>query len=225
MTSPSPRGSLWLRCASVLLLFAGLYVLFQVYDVGDAASKAWMDAHVRHHGARGVLVYVGLVALLTGMGVPRQLCSALGGYVFGACQGTLWATLGTGLACCCCFSYARFLGQDWLHRHYEAKVRGFNGFICQSPFLLTLLIRIVPLGSNFLTNFIAGMSRIPALPFLGGSLVGFTIQNAIFALLGSGVRAAQSWQTPLSIALYVTSLGLGVVVYRRYRAYHAHNNR
>ena len=210
------RGLL-LRGFSVLFLCAGLFWLFNTLPLSNAATETWMDAHVRHQGVRGVLAYVGVVTLLTGVGVPRQLCSTLGGYVFGAWFGTLWATVGTALACCVCFGYARFLGQAWIQRRFGMRIQAFDAFLCQSPFTLTVMVRIVPLGSNFLTNFLAGVSSIPAPAFLGGSLLGFSVQNAIFAMLGSGLHTASAWHTGLSALLYVVSLGLGYVIYRRYK--------
>lgn len=211
------RRGLAVRALSLFIVCCAAYVLFVVYGVGEAASEAWTDQHVRGQGARGVFLYVGLTTLLTAFGVPRQACAFLGGYVFGIWHGMLWATVGTGLACCLCFSYARFLGRTWVRRRFGARLRSFNVFICQSPFTLTLLIRIMPLGSNFLTNFLAGVSPIPALPFLGGSMAGFTIQNLIFAMLGSGLHVAEGWRTVGGVLLYTASLGLGYVLYRRYK--------
>lgn len=211
------RGALW-RVLSLLLVAVTVLVLFGKYGLNTVATEQWMDAHVRGQGLRGVLVYTALVALLTGVGVPRQICSFLGGYVFGMLQGTLWATVGTTLACIVCFNYARFLGQDWVQRRYGHRIAPLQNFICQSPFLLTVLIRIVPLGSNFLTNFLAGVSKIPALPFLSGSCCGFVIQNLIFAMLGSGLQISSGSRTALSAVLYMLSLSVGWWIYRRYRA-------
>ncbi len=206
-----------LRILSIVTYMALVLILLGFFDLGDAASEVWMDANVRGKGTFGILIYIALVTLLIAIGVPRQICSLMGGYVFGLWQGTLWATVGTALACIICFSYARFLGQAWLHQKYGHKLSIFNDFLCQSPFLLTLVVRIVPLGSNFLTNFLAGISRIPAIPFLSGSIVGFTIQNFIFAMLGSGLQLTESTHTFYSIALYIISLTLGYWVYYRYK--------
>ncbi len=212
-------GSAIFRACS-LGLFLGLLGMTWLYlDVHTLLDEEWMDAHVRSAGILGVGIYVCLVTCLTAMGVPRQACSLFGGYVFGMWYGTLWATLGTVFACLLCFSYARFLGQNWLQKRYAHKLHNFNDFICQSPFLLTLVVRIVPLGSNFLTNFLAGMSPIPAKAFLGGSAVGFTVQNFIFATMGSGFRMQGGQEFYISAALYVISLSMGYLVYKRYKAH------
>ncbi len=205
------------RTLSLGIFLALLAMAWSILDVSSILQESWMDTYVRQAGNLGIIIYVGIVTLLTAMGIPRQACSLLGGYVFGMWYGTLWATLGTALACTLCFSYARFLGQDWLQKRYGHKLASFNDFLCQSPFLLTLVVRIVPLGSNFLTNFLAGMSKIPAAAFLGGSTVGFTVQNFIFATMGSGFRPQGEQELLLSASLYIISLSLGYWVYRRYK--------
>ena len=53
---------------------------------------------------------------------------------------------------------------------------------------MTLLIRLLPVGNNFATSLAAGVSRVPARPFLLGSLLGYMPQTMVFALAGSGVE-------------------------------------
>ncbi len=207
----------FLRIASLVFCCFFALLCWTYFDIGKVLEENWMDTYIRHQGITGISLYVSLVALLTAMGVPRQVCSLLGGYVFGMWYGALWATIGTTIACTLCFSYARFLGQDWIHKKYGHKFESFNSFLCQSPFLLTLVVRIVPLGSNFLTNFLAGISRIPAGAFLGGSSVGFFVQNFIFATMGSGFRLDGKQELFISGILYVISLSMGYWVYKRYK--------
>ncbi len=205
------------RIFSLFICFGVLFILFYVFQVGNATTEQWMDTHVRHAGIRGILLYIGVVTVVTAVGIPRQLCSLLGGYVFGLWWGTLWATVGTSFACILCFSYARFLGQTWLQKRYRKKLIILNDFLCQSPFLLTFIVRIVPLGSNFLTNFLAGISLIPARSFFAGSVLGFSVQNFIFAMLGSGLQLHTQTHMLYSTVLYIISLSLAYWVYRHYK--------
>jgi uncharacterized membrane protein YdjX (TVP38/TMEM64 family) len=72
-------------------------------------------------------------------------------------------------------------------------------------------------GSNVVTNLIAGVSRIPRPAFFLGSLVGYLPQTLIFALAGSGLTVGSRWQLGLSILLFVVSGLLGVRLYRKLR--------
>ncbi len=82
---------------------------------------------------------------------------------------------------------------------------------------MAMLIRLLPVGSNVITNLLAGVSSVPLLPFLAGSLIGYLPQTVIFVLLGSGVNVQPVWRTAASVALFVASGLLGVVLYRRMR--------
>lgn len=82
---------------------------------------------------------------------------------------------------------------------------------------MTLLIRFLPVGSNLLTNLVAGVSAVRWLPFMAGSALGYIPQTLIFVLLGSGIHIDPVFRISLSVALFVVSGGLGVYLYRRYR--------
>jgi uncharacterized membrane protein YdjX (TVP38/TMEM64 family) len=75
----------------------------------------------------------------------------------------------------------------------------------------------MPVGSNILTNLLAGVSSVPALPFLLGSALGFVPQTAIFALLGSGFKVDLAWRVSLSAVLFALSTWLGWRIYRARR--------
>ncbi len=210
-------NSVLLRAFSFIVVLCLAFFLFFVMDIGKTLDKEWMDNFVRNQGVQGVVIYLGIVTILTAMGIPRQACSLLGGYIFGMWLGTLFATIANAMACCLCFCYARFLGQKWIREKYAHKMQNFTDFICQSPFMLTLVVRIIPLGSNFLTNFLAGVSPIPARSFLSGSAIGFSIQNFIFATMGSGLHLEGTRKFIISAILYIVSLSLGFWVYKRYK--------
>ncbi len=82
---------------------------------------------------------------------------------------------------------------------------------------MTLLIRFLPLGSNFLINLAAGVSRVPALPFISGSAIGYVPQMVVFALMGSGIGLDPELRISLSAVLFMLSGFLGIHLYRKHR--------
>ena len=82
---------------------------------------------------------------------------------------------------------------------------------------MTLLIRLLPLGSNLVTNLVAGVSSVWATAFITGSMVGYVPQTVIFALLGSGISLEPELRITLSTVLFVLSGALGYYLYRRYK--------
>ncbi|MDE0539706.1 MAG: SNARE associated Golgi protein, partial [Rhodospirillales bacterium] len=85
---------------------------------------------------------------------------------------------------------------------------------------MTLLIRLLPAGSNFLTNLAAGVSSARFPLFLAGSAIGYIPQMVVFALLGSGINLDPGLRISASVVLFFVSAGLGIYLFRRVR--HGH---
>ena len=82
---------------------------------------------------------------------------------------------------------------------------------------MTLLIRLLPVGNNFATSLTAGVSRVPARPFLLGSLLGYLPQTVVFALAGSGIEMGARYRVAIAALMFVVSGAIGIWLYRRYR--------
>jgi len=80
-----------------------------------------------------------------------------------------------------------------------------------------VVIRLLPLGSNWMVNIAAGASGVRSVPFFLGSALGYIPQMLIFALVGSGTRVDQFWQVAIAMAMLVVAVVLGVWLYRKYR--------
>ncbi len=206
-----------LKGAFVFLGLAAAIALLRLSGLHDALDTAWVDANIRDHGFSGLALYLGVGCLLTAVGMPRQVVGFLGGYAFGAALGTVWGTLATAMGCVVTFYYARLAGQSFVARRFSRRVAKINAFLGRDPFTMSFIIRCLPVGNNMLTNLLAGVSAIPALPFFAGSAAGYVPQTFIFALLGSGVRVSPELRTTASAVLFVVSSLLGYLLYRRYR--------
>lgn len=203
-----------------LVLFVSLVVLgvlIKTTEIGNLFDEAWIDSYVRGRGVRGQLLFLALGWGMTSVGLPRQLVAFLGGYAFGFVLGTVLALTATTLGCITAFMFARLLGRDMVARRFSDRVRRIDGFLSENPLAMTLLIRLLPLGSNFATNLAAGVSAVPALSFFTGSAIGYVPQMVVFALVGSGISLDPGFRIILSAVLFVVSGLLGIHLYRRYR--------
>jgi len=187
------------------------------YLLSLGIDESWIDETVRGQGLKGWLIFVAVGGLFAAVGFPRQVLAFLGGYAFGVVKGATISVLATGVGCILTFTYARLLGRSFVKRKFPRKIKRIDDFLSDSPFLMTLLIRLLPAGSNLVTNAAAGVSGVRALPFIVGSLVGYIPQMIVFALAGSGVDVDPVWRIGLSVVLFVLSGVLGVYLYRRYR--------
>ena len=206
-----------LRGLAIMATLAGALYLWEAQDLGNVLTNDWIDTHIKGQGIAGELLFLGLAALATGVGLPRQVVSGLAGYAFGLTLGSGLALLGTVLGCVGSFYYARLLARAPLQKKFSGRVRRLDDFLHDHPFSMTLLVRMLPVGSNVATNLAAGVSSIRALPFFGGSALGYAPQTIIFALLGSGVAVDPALRITLSLVLFVASGLMGVYLYRRFR--------
>jgi uncharacterized membrane protein YdjX (TVP38/TMEM64 family) len=180
-------------------------------------SESWIDAQVRGKGVPGELLFVAVGGLATALAAPRQIVSFLAGYAFGLGLGTALALAATELGCMLAFFYARVIGRPLVAKRLGARVRRIESFLAANPFSMTLLIRLLPVGSNFATSLAAGVSRVPTVPFLLGSLAGYLPQTLVFTLAGSGLEVGGGLRLALSVVFFVVSGAIGIWLYRRYR--------
>lgn len=200
-----------------ILSLALLGYLFKISDLGSSVNEAWIDARVRGHGLNGALLFLLMGGLLTAVGLPRQIIAFLGGYAFSVGLGTLLGAFAALFGCVLSFSYARFFGQALLRARLGERAGRFDRFIRVHPISMTMLVRLLPVGNNLLTNLAAGISGIRASHFFLGTLIGYVPQTLVFALVGSGVHIAPWVKLTLAIGLFLVSGVLGVWLYRRFR--------
>jgi uncharacterized membrane protein YdjX (TVP38/TMEM64 family) len=206
-----------LKGLGLILSLALFAYLFNASDLGNSMNEAWIDARIRDHGVEGELLFLMMGAIFTAVGLPRQIIAFLAGYAFDLLLGTLLGALAALLGCVITFAYARLFGKGLLQARLGARAKRFDLFVHDHPFSMTLLIRLLPVGSNVLTNLAAGISSIRPKAFFSGSLVGYLPQTVVFALIGSGVDIAPGLKLAGSVSLFLISGALGVYMYRRHR--------
>ena len=158
------------------------------------------------------------LALATSIGLPRQIAALVAGINLGAFIGMIIATLAATLGCLITFSVARHLLSDKITDKYPNKLEKLSAFLGEQTFLKAIIIRILPLGSNFLTNIIAGVSKVSMPAYVSGSFVGFIPQMMIFSLAGSGIRLGAQNEIIASVTLFVIALLLTAYLVRKYKA-------
>ncbi len=203
-----------------LLVLISIGLILSSLGAWDGINEQWIDAHIRNQGFSGVLTFVGFCALFTACGFPRQLAAFLGGYAFGFISGTLLATIATALGCTLSFYVAKIIARPTIRKKYPAKIKAIHSFLDHKTFSKTIIIRLLPVGSNLVTNLVAGVARINVKAFVAGSFVGYLPQMIVFALAGSGIEVMSVWKISISIALFIVSSILSGYLYRDYKKNH-----
>jgi uncharacterized membrane protein YdjX (TVP38/TMEM64 family) len=217
MSSPLASLKPYLRGLVLIASFVAVGYLVKVSGLSSLFDESWIDSEIRGRGLSGEVLFLAIGAVLTAIGAPRQAVCFLGGYAFGFVMGTVWSLVGSLVGCMLAFYYARLLGRSFVKQRFPERIRHIDDFLRANPFSMTLLVRLLPVGSNVITNLAAGVSGVQAMPFFVGSLIGYVPQTVIFTLLGSGIHFDPMTRIATSVALFVASGMFGVYLFRRYR--------
>lgn len=203
------------------ILLRGLLVIAAFIVAGHLAGEmldtSWVDSYIRGKGPSAGLLFVAAGGLLASIGMSRQIIAFLGGYAFGFMSGALLGLLATVAGCITTFYISRRCGCSLVAGFCSRRFGKVSEYIHDNTFSMSLLIRLLPAGSNFLVNLAAGVSGVRSLPFFFGSALGYIPQMLVFSLIGSGTSVDQSWQIAVAIVLFGVSAMLGVSLYCKYR--------
>ena len=165
----------------------------------------------------GALTFILLLTPAMAIGLPRQVAALSAGFLFGASYGMLLATVSAILGCILTLVFARKIFANLVQRHYPQPLAKVSHFFSHDTFLKALIIRLLPAGSNFLTNVLAGTARSPFKPYVLGTAIGFLPQMTIFSLMGAGLKVDGQQQLILSTILFIIALILSHYLYRKAR--------
>lgn len=148
--------------------------------------------------ALGAIVY-------TAVGGPRQVLSFSCGYLLGGWWGGLLATLLTGLGALLTMAVVRHAGMDWVRQRHGGRIDLIRQVLAQDTWLWICVIRLMPVGSNLVTNVAAALAGLSPRAVFLGSLPGYLPQSLLFAYAGRGVALQDHSKLWISLALLVGS--------------------
>lgn len=163
----------------------------------------------------GIITLLILLSLAMSIGLPRQVAAFSAGYFIGWQLGFFVALLSAIIGCLMTFFCARYFFYKNVTSLFPKQSKKLVVFFSHDTFIKALIIRLIPAGSNFLTNVIAGSVKAPYRPYLLGTFVGFMPQMLIFSLLGNGIKLGQSTQIGVSIVLIILAGILSLYLVRK----------
>jgi len=165
-------------------------------------------------GIWGWPIFCVVCVVFTSIGGARQIvalaCGALIGGVSGAFISTLLTTIGALLT----ILFIRFFGGDWFIKKYQRKIWFLSELLKSHTWAWICAIRLLPVGSNLLTNIAAAVSFLPLPSVLFGSFVGYLPQMFLFSFIGAGVAQEDTTKLWLSIVLFIVSSLMGSYLYK-----------
>lgn len=203
----------WLKLAGVPLLVALLIVAIEQGWLKHLTDRQWVADYL-HQGPWALVFLACIGALFTAVGGPRQVLAFVFGYALGGWIGMIVSTLCTVIGAVMCFSTSRWLLRGTVSRRFGRRLTRLESLLEHKTWLKVLMIRLLPVGSNLLTNILAGATHVREVPFLAGSLIGHIPQMLVFSLIGSGIGVSDQYQLVLSIILFVIATLIGTYLYR-----------
>ena len=201
----------------VLMAGAMIGVAFALPLLGAGSAQGTLEHLVAQGGIRGPAMFLLMATALTAIGLPRQIPAFVAGYAFGPWYGVLIALVSQIMAASADFIWARAIGQAFVRRRFGRALAKVDAMLDAQPFIATLTLRLMPVGSNILLNLGAGLSSVRALPFLSASLLGFIPQTVVFALIGRGSAPSHTHILALGIVMFGLSVIFGLLLLRRSR--------
>jgi uncharacterized membrane protein YdjX (TVP38/TMEM64 family) len=212
-------GTVLLRGAAVILLAVAVVAIVGELEAGygNDGLQGWIDREIDGRGAAGIALFVAAGAILTGVGMSRQVLAFAAGCAFGITAGTALALTAEVIGLVMAFLYARYIGRTFVARKFPRRVGQIDAVLGYNPFLMTLALRLLPFSNNLVINLAAGVSTVAIAPFVVASAIGHLPQTLVFAMIGSGLTDGLALKTAVALALFAISIWIGVHLYRGYR--------
>lgn len=205
------------RLMKALLVVSVLLILTLAAQQGlfeHLTDSNWVAKYIAKQGAWALFVLLMVGALFTAAGGPRQVIAFVFGFALGGIYGGLFSTLATLLGCLICFYVARLTIRRSVQARFGGRLQKFEALIRDNTWLKVLMIRLLPVGSNLVTNLLAGATHVPARGFVLGSAIGYLPQMLIFSFAGAGIGLSDHYQLAISIGLFIVSSLIGTYLYR-----------
>lgn len=133
-----------------------------------------------------MLVYLLVGGLFISLGVPRLWISAGAGAIFNPWLGTVIAMGASLVGAATLFQVGRRFLSLGRWEFLENRLGKYRSAFQQRAFLWVLYARLFPLSNSTLVSLFSGYCKIGFVPYLTGSLLGFTPLTIIMCLFGSG---------------------------------------
>ncbi|MBV7317164.1 TVP38/TMEM64 family protein [Shewanella sp. NIFS-20-20] len=207
----------WLLKAGLLFSIVMLLILAEENDLfSQLTNTHWLSQYIQDNGHWALFTLSVSGIAFTAIGGPRQLIATMFGFCYGGLNGAIWSTGIAIIGALLAFYSARFIFKDLLEQHFQRKLDMFNHVFSRDAWIKVMTIRLLPVGSNLVTNLLAGSTRISATSFTLGSLIGYLPQMLIFSFIGAGISFSDRGQLMVSLCLIVLSVFLiGFLRHRR----------
>ena len=198
-----------------LAVLAGIAVVVFAFGRGFAARLPEFAAWVKGLGFWGPAAFVGGYAVAALVLAPAFLLTIMAGAIWGLLRGVLYVMIGATLGASLAFLAARYFVHPLVERYvrHHPRLAAIDRAVELEGFRLVFLLRLSPVVSYVLLNYVLGVSRVRFKEYVAGS-VGMlpTVIAYVYAgkIAGDVAAVAGGTTTPRG-ALWYAAVILGLI--------------
>ena len=187
--------------------------IFVVRKISLEEIKTW----VLGHGAWAAVIYIATFVVLPIFFFPVPVIVLAGGTIFGLFKGTLYTMIGVLINTPIMYFIGRFLLKDFVHNfvdnHMSEKLRKALKSTNQKVLALVLfIIRLSPIFSYNLVNYISGVTEIKFLPYILTTIAGVLPGVIIFIHIGENVLNVGSKEFFISLSFLLVLVIISAII-------------
>lgn len=186
---------------------------FVVRNISLEEIKTW----VLGHGAWAAVIYIATFVVLPIFFFPVPVIVLAGGTIFGLFKGTLYTMIGVLINTPIMYFIGRFLLKDFVHNfvdnHMSEKLRNALKSTNQKVLALVLfIIRLSPIFSYNLVNYISGVTEIKFLPYILTTIAGVLPGVIVFINIGENVLNVGSKEFFISLSFLFVLVIISAII-------------
>lgn len=158
-------------------------------------NKAHLIEMTRTHYLASILIFLGAFVLLGTLGVPVYAVFTLAaGLLFGFIPGLIVSMIASTIGGFASFYISRYALYDYFRKKYSHRVKKAEDRFNKHETLYLLSLRLLPGFPYFITNILAGVSKIKNRSFLIATVIGILPSVTLFTYTGSLFRKLNSFK-------------------------------
>lgn len=196
-------------------------IIFIIYNLLPNVEAKTLVEKIRSYGQMASVVYVLMWIILPMIAVPMPVIALSGGLIFGIVQGFILSTIGIFFNMTLMYFLMDKLSKKRIRNFINENLPDFISKRLGSDdqdYLkkLFFILRILPMVSYTLINYLAGMVGIDYKNYIGVSMVGQVPSTLIYLNLGDKILDPHSTGFTLSIVIIVVFVVISLIITKVY---------
>lgn len=191
----NPRTARHARLGAVALVIVALAVAYEADLLARFADPKSLSQALVAMGARGHLAFIAAYTVLQPFGVPGTVFIVAAPLIWPWQTAFLLSMAGTMSASVVGFSFARFVGREWVSARIPARLRRYDDALERNGFQTVVLLRLILWMPQVLHSFF-GVSKVGFWTHFWGSLIGYIPPLLVVSYLGGEMFDGAGRMTP-----------------------------